>query len=234
MGSVFRFKEFEINQQGCAMKINTDGVLLGALISSKHPLRILDIGTGTGVIAIMLAQQFPHTIVDAVEIDEDAYKASRLNFENSKFTSRLNAILGSFETMKSVEKYDLIVSNPPFYTNSLHNPDARKKLARHADFDFFDKLLVFANENISDHGQLTLILPVELAEYIAAEGEKIGLHIVKKILIKSFEETEVIRHIITLSKLRTEISTEEFIIYESQGVYSDGYRILLKPFFLAF
>ena len=234
MGLVFRFKEFEINQQGCAMKINTDGVLLGALVHLELPTRILDIGTGTGVIAMMLAQRFPEASVDSVEIDEAAYQASLLNFQNSKFNSRIQGYSGAFEDLIVREKYDLIVSNPPFYTNSLHNPDARKKLARHTDFDFFDKLLHFSNKNLSVNGQLTLILPVELAEYVVSEGLKVNLYLAKKIELKSFKDTEVIRSIITLSKVQHDQITEEFIIYESKGVYSQAYKELLKPFFLAF
>src|SRR5690606_5311480 len=164
MGSVFRFKEFEINQEGCAMKINTDGVLLGAYVQANNPYRILDIGTGTGVIALMLAQRFQDANIDAVEIDIEAYQTSLDNFKNSPFASRIQGNLGSFEDLQVANKYDLIVSNPPFYTNSLHNPDARKKIARHADFDFFKKLLDFAKTNVSDKGQLDLILPNELAE----------------------------------------------------------------------
>lgn len=234
MGSVFRFKEFEINQQGCAMKINTDGVLLGALVHSQHPSRILDIGTGTGVIAMMLAQRFNEAVVDTVEIDEEAYQASLLNFQNSKFKTRIQGYSGSFEDLKNVDKYDLLVSNPPFYTNSLHNPDARKKLARHTDFNFFDKLLLFAKANLSDRGKLNLVLPVELADYVVGEGLKLDFHLVKKIDIKSFVDTEVIRNIITLSKVQHKILIEEFVIYESKGVYSQEYKELLKPFFLAF
>lgn len=234
MGSIFKFKEFEINQQGCAMKINTDGVLLGALVNSQYPSRILDIGTGTGVIAMMLAQRFPLSQVDAVEIDEDAYATAIQNFQNSAFSSRLQGYLGSFEDLKEIDNYDLLVSNPPFYTNSLHNPDLRKKLARHTDFHFFDKLLLFAKENLSDRGELNLILPVELADYMVREGLKLDFHLVKKIDIKSFVNTEIIRNIITLSKVKYEISIEEFIIYESKGMYSQEYKELLKPFFLAF
>ncbi len=234
MGSIFKFKEFEINQQGCAMKINTDGVLLGAIVHSQHPSRILDIGTGTGVIAMMLAQRFPLSQVHAVEIDEDAFATAIQNFQNSAFSSRLQGYSGSFEDLIDVDNYDLLVSNPPFYTNSLHNPDLRKKLARHTDFDFFDRLLAFAKTNLSERGELHLILPVELADYVVREGLKLDFHLVKKIEIKSFVNTEVIRNIITLSKVQYEISIEEFIIYESKGVYSQEYKELLKPFFLAF
>lgn len=235
MGSVFRFKEFEINQEGCAMKINTDGVLLGAYVQANNPYRILDIGTGTGVIALMLAQRFQDANFDAVEIDIDAYQTSLDNFKNSPFASRIKGNLGSFEDLQVANKYDLIVSNPPFYTNSLHNPDARKKIARHADFDFFKKLVDFAKTNLSDKGQLDLILPNELAEYVINEGKRQGLHLIKLVAIKSFSDSEVIRNIISLSRQTTEaFKKEEFVIYQEKSVYSEAYRTILKPFFLAF
>ncbi|MGN0003699.1 MAG: tRNA1(Val) (adenine(37)-N6)-methyltransferase [Sphingobacterium composti] len=235
MKSVFRFKQFEVNQQGCAMKINTDGVLLGAMVDANNPSRILDIGTGTGVIALMLAQRYSEAQVDAVEIDEDAHKTSIENFQNSPFASRIKGDLGSFEEMNVLNKYDLIVSNPPFYTNSLHNPDSRKKLARHADLDFFDKLLVFAKEYLSEQGQLNLILPVELAEYVILKGEELDFWLSKSIVIKSFTNSEVIRKIITLKREKVEKTIlEDFVIYQEKGVYSQSYRTVLKPFFLAF
>ncbi|NGM74388.1 methyltransferase [Sphingobacterium sp. SGL-16] len=235
MGSIFRFKEFEVNQQGCAMKINTDGVLLGATVAANNPTRILDIGTGTGVIAMMLAQRFTDAQVDAVEIDEEAFKRSTDNFQNSPFKNRIQAYFGSFEEVKSNFPYDLIVSNPPFYTNSLHNPDSRKKLARHTDFDFFNKLLVFAQEKLTLHGQLELILPVELAEYVIEHGHAMGLHLRKTITMRSFADSEVIRNLITLGKNSVESTIQDdFIIYEEKGVYSAEYRTVLKPFFLAF
>lgn len=235
MGSVFRFKEFEINQEGCAMKINTDGVLLGAYVQVNNPYRILDIGTGTGVIALMLAQRFQDANIDAVEIDIEAYQTSLNNFKHSPFASRIQGNLGSFEDLQKANKYDLIVSNPPFYTNSLHNPDARKKIARHADFDFFKNLIDFAKTNLSDNGQLDLILPNELAEYVINEGKRQGLHLIKLVAIKSFSDSEVIRNIISLSRQTTEaFKKEEFVIYQEKGVYSEAYRTILKPFFLAF
>src|SRR5690606_6808230 len=130
MRSVFRFKQFEVDQGSCAMKINTDGVLLGGSTYCTGAKRILDVGTGTGVIALMLAQSHPDALIDAVEIDEDAYQQASINFQNSGFAERLQVFPGSFTELQPESAYDLIVSNPPFYTNSLHNPDARKRLAK--------------------------------------------------------------------------------------------------------
>src|SRR5690606_10751482 len=172
--SIFRFKEFEVEQTGCAMKINTDGVLLGAMAGSDAPARILDIGTGTGVIAMMLAQRFPSASIDAVEIDSQAVATAQKNFQRSPFSDRLQVIGGSFEHVEREYLYDLIVSNPPFYTNSLHNPDQRKKTARHTDLTFFKTLLAFAQKSLQTSGKLQLILPTELAAEITAFAKDYG------------------------------------------------------------
>ena len=237
MGSIFKFKSFEVDQEDCAMKINTDGVLLGAIVETDSPKRILDVGTGTGVIALMLAQRFSDAKVDAVEIDELASKRAAYNFNNSLFSDRLNVFHSSFDEIKSANRYDLIVSNPPFYTNSLHNPDDRKKLARHTDIDFFKSLIDFSIDNLGIHGQLTLIVPLDLSNEIIALTNNSDLNLVSHIDIRSFSDKEIIRRIISFKKLstrNTNLRKDEFIIYEEKGVYSSQYKSILKPFFLAF
>ncbi len=233
--SVFRFKQFEVDQEGCPMKINTDGVLLGAMSFHDDPRRILDIGTGTGVIALMLAQQFPQAYIDAVEIDSLAVHRASKNFQNSIFSNRINALNGSFENINENSFYDLIVSNPPFYTNSLHNPDIRKKMAKHTDINFFRSMLDFANKRLRLGGSLQLILPTELATEIIELAQNHDLHLAQNIAVRSFENTAIIRQIIYLQKnLNTRNVQRDFVIYASKGIYSNGYRQLLKPFFLAF
>jgi tRNA1Val (adenine37-N6)-methyltransferase len=119
---MFHFKQFGVDQSGCAMKINTDGVLLGVLAEANNPKTILDIGTGTGVIALMLAQRYNHAIINAVEIDPAAAQTASNNFKNSSFNKRITLFAQSFEDFFnefSDRRYDLIVSNPPFFINSL-------------------------------------------------------------------------------------------------------------------
>ncbi|ERJ60574.1 tRNA1(Val) (adenine(37)-N6)-methyltransferase [Sphingobacterium paucimobilis] len=235
MGSVFKFKEFDVNQEGCAMKINTDGVLLGAMVESCEPSRILDVGSGTGVISLMLAQRFPNAVVDAVDIDETAYRRTLENFQASGFSARMCAHDGDFETVPTEAAYDLIVSNPPFYVNALHNPDPRKRVARHTDLAFFKRLITFADRRLSAGGKLQLILPIDLSEDILQYTDKEGLLLVKEVVVRSFAYSEPIRKIMFFSKDRN-VPTErnDFVIYEQKGIYSEEYQTLLKPFFLAF
>jgi tRNA1Val (adenine37-N6)-methyltransferase len=218
------------------MKINTDGVLLGAMAEpTGEPTNILDIGTGTGVIALMLAQRYNTALVDAVEIDAEAASCSLKNFQNSIFKDRLTLTEGSFETIDKPSHYDWIVSNPPFYTNSLHNPDERKKNARHTDMAFFKSLIVFANQMLKNDGETHLILPYTLASEVAALAKTVGLELTRSISVRSYPQSEVIRQIICLKKGLAKAKEEsDFIIYSEKGKYSEAYRQILQPFFLAF
>lgn len=235
MRSIFRFKQFEIDQGNCAMKINTDGVLLGSSTNFPEARRILDVGTGTGVIALMLAQSHPHALIDAVEIEEDACQQANINFQKSDFAERLQVFLGSFVDLQPELAYDLIVSNPPFYTNSLHNPDTRKRLAKHTDMLFFEKLLSFVSRYLTDSGQFKLIIPTTLAdEEIAPILSDYKLHVQNEMAITSFLGGVPIRKVWGVGKEAVPLKKHAFHIYVERGIYSDDYKALLKPYFLAF
>ncbi len=131
--------------------------------------------------------------------------------------------------------YDLIVSNPPFYTDSLHNPDERKKLARHTDLDFFAELLDFAALRLSDRGKLVLIVPTALAETLTKISAERGLYCSSEVQISSFEGESAIRKIVTFERLRVKLLAQRtFVIYATKGIYSEAYRNALAPYFLAF
>jgi tRNA1Val (adenine37-N6)-methyltransferase len=237
MSSLFRFKQFSVDQTGCAMKINTDGVLLGAMANADNPLKILDIGTGTGVIALMLAQRFPNAQIDAVEIDEIAAKTASENFKNSPFADRLRVHPMGFEAFFEQNpdtKYDLIVSNPPFYINSLLSPKQAKSVAKHADGSFFTKLIAAVAVHLSAAGCCWLILPVQTAQLIREELNKALLNIAQQIDIKSFNSDDPHRELLCISLGKPVLTTRDFTIYESPNYYSETYRQLLQPFFLNF
>lgn len=218
------------------MKINTDGVLLAAMVDANFPKRILDVGTGTGVISLMLAQRFPSAMIDAIEIDALAADTAQRNFEGSPFAARLTSHavpLGNFEPDAP---YDLIVSNPPFFLRSLQNDDRRKRMARHTDMDFFDELLTRSKRWLDSSGNLQVILPPALADVIEHKAGELGLSVRSTVKIRSFVSHPSIRRIFSLGKpVDADVSeANEFIIYERRGIYSAAYRELLKPFFLAF
>ena len=235
MGSIFKFKQFQVNQNGCAMKINTDGVLLGAIAVQQQAVHILDIGTGTGVIAMMMAQRFSEAKVDAVEIDPGAAAAAEQNFLHSPYAARMKAYAVAFEKFTTMVKYDLIISNPPYFVNDLKNPEKRKEIARHADEDFFDMLLRNAASMLNIYGSLWLILPVKQAEEVAVHAVLYKLYPGRIIHIYSDQSKPEFRRILCLHFRDTKPLQEEHVyIYESQGKYTDQYKQLLKDFFLAF
>lgn len=232
--SVFRFKQFEVDQRGCAMKINTDGVLLAVLAECEAPRHILDIGTGTGVIALMLAQRFGQAEVHAVEIDEVAASTAKRNFENSRFKNRLQVSATAIEQFNSVESFDLIVSNPPYFVNDLKNATEKKGLARHTDEVFFDELIAKVASLLSQKGSFWFILPIKQTQLLVEKAKAYGLLLTRQIHLHSDRRKPEFRRIACLSRAGGELASEHFYIYESEKVYTQAYQTLLKDFFLAY
>jgi tRNA1Val (adenine37-N6)-methyltransferase len=237
MPDIFRFKQFTVDQSGCAMKINTDSVLLGALVEADQPKTILDIGTGTGVIALMLAQRFKDAQIEAVEIDPIAAQTAGSNFINSPYSERLSIYLNGFEQFFNQypdKKYDLIVSNPPFFINSLKSPAANKELARHTDEGFFKKMIASISKHLTISGLGYFVLPLETAELARNIASENGLFIKKIISIHSYKDSAPHREILALSIDKTKAADERFVIYDAPKVYSKQYQELLKDFFTIF
>ena len=232
--SIFKFKQFEVDQTGCAMKINTDGVLLGATVTHPSPLAILDIGTGTGVIALMLAQRFPDALIHAVEIDAQAAETAEKNFQSSVFGRRLTTHHLGVQEFNSAQKFDLIVSNPPFFVNDLKNEEVRKGIARHADEYFFSMLIKKSSGLLADGGMIWLILPVKQAAEVIGIAAHYNLSLAERIHIHSDESKPTFRQIICLKKGEAVLKENDFYIYESLKQHTAAYKELLKDFFLAF
>ncbi len=233
---MFRFKQFSVDQSGCAMKINTDGVLLGAMAEAEQAKTILDIGTGTGVIALMLAQRYGDAIIDAIEIDSSAAATADRNFKNSIFHERLNIYRADiFEFDEHVErKYDLIVSNPPFYVDSLKSPGLKTNLAKHTDTAFLERLISKISMSLSPPGKSWLVLPMSLRNRIIEYAEENNIYVQDIIEVRSYSESSPHRMILSLSAINTLFVEGEIIIYDSKGLYSEMYRSLLQPYFIAF
>jgi tRNA1Val (adenine37-N6)-methyltransferase len=233
---MFRFKQFNVDQTGCAMKINTDGVLLGALAEANNPQSILDIGTGTGVIALMLAQRFIDAKIDAVEIDETAAATAKRNFEGSPFADRLTVFPQDFESYfkEHGQKYDLIISNPPFHINSLASPGAKRNLAKHADENFFEILLENVAKYLNIDGKCYFILPLQTAELVKVITGNLGLNLYQTISVLSYPNSDPHREILVLTLDDIKQKDGQFIIYAEPKVYSDGYQNKLRLFFTIF
>jgi tRNA1Val (adenine37-N6)-methyltransferase len=234
---MFRFKQFTVDQSGCAMKINTDGVLLGALAQSDHPESILDIGTGTGVITLMLAQRFPDALIEGVEIDEAAAQTAQRNFTHSPFADKLTLHAASFEVFFEAhphKKFDLIVTNPPFYINSLKSPGAARQMAKHTDKDFFERMVSAAAAHLTGNGTFWLILPPATASLVKVQARKHHLHLKHVVQILSYPVSVPHREILVFSSFAQEVTITDFVIYDSPKQYSTPYRIAFQHFFIIF
>lgn len=236
MDNIFQFKQFSVDQQSCTIKVNTDGVLLGALASAENPKTILDIGTGTGVIALMLAQRFLNAKIDAVEIDPISAETAQQNFNNSPFANRLNLYptsIQDFWLQKQHQPYDLIVSNPPFYLDTLTSPKENKTLAKHAVPQFFENLLHSVPSFLSEDGSFWLILPPKTASIVKELAQPI-LFLQQEISVSSFDNSLPHRYLLAFGLKQTKTIPASFTIYKSPKIYSDAYQNLLKDFLTIF
>lgn len=234
--SKFQFKQFSLEQDRCAMKIGTDGVLLGAWAPlENNPFSILDIGAGTGVIALMLAQRSHADQIDALEIDEEAYEQSVDNFENSSWSDRLFCFhAGLDEFMEEPEdEYDLIVSNPPFYTDDFKSATEQRDLARFADAMPFEDLIEAADLLLSENGIFAAIIPFKEEENFLALAAAFELYPLKITRVKGTPTTEIKRSLLAFSRIeKIDIPTDELIIETARHIYTPEYIELTKDFYL--
>jgi len=169
---MFQFKRFKIEQDLCAMKVGTDGVLLGAWARGGD--RMLDIGCGTGVIALMLAQRYLQGRVSALDIDEGAVRQTEQNVAQSPFADRVEVIQGAVQNFESSDCYDAIVSNPPFFVDSLNAPDPQRNIARHAETLTYSQLMQAAWRLLKDDGELSVVVPFDYRQRMEDEAIFVG------------------------------------------------------------
>ncbi len=232
--SWFQFQQFRINQDRCAMKISTDAVLLGTLANAKNPAKILDIGTGTGVLALMLAQRFPDAKVTAVEIDADAAGQAGENFRESPFSERLALVQGRIQDFPPEEKFGLIVSNPPFFPDHLKSPDSKRNRALHTDELSFGELIEKAASLLSPSGAFWVILPPRQMRDLEAIAEKSGLSLFQKTKVRDTAEKPVYREIGAFSLLNAGKNGDDLILKDGNLAYTGSYSALLSHFLLGY
>ena len=219
------------------MKVGTDGVLLGAWTSLAHdPTSILDIGTGTGVIALMLAQRSSAELIDALEIDEDAYEQAVENFENSDWGDRLFCYHAAFdefvEEMQDEEKYELIVSNPPFYTADYSSGDAKRDQARFAEALPFEELLEGVSLLLSKKGKFNVIIPHTEEEKFLSLAAGFKLFPQRITRVKGTPQSTVKRSLLEMSFLKGQPEVDELVIETARHQYTPEYVELVKDFYL--
>ena len=233
----FQFKQFRIIQEQSAMKVGMDGVLLGAWIDPSGAKRILDIGTGTGLIALMMAQKNQHALIDAIEIDQDAFQEAGMNFGQSDWKERIRIECCDFIEFadRTNLKYDLIVCNPPFFANGLKAPVQNRALARHSDSLPLDVLLSGATSLLRDNGRIALVLPVESLKEIEQLSVSNQLFVSRLCRIKPNPQKPIFRILVELTNTVCEINNECLMIeFEKHHDYTPEYMQLTKDFYLKF
>ena len=234
--SKFQFKQFSLEQDRTAMKIGTDGVLLGAWTPvEKNIFSILDIGTGTGIIALMLAQRSSASQIDALEIDENAFEQATDNFENSPWNDRLfcfHAALDEF-VEEPEDEYDLIVSNPPFYSEDYKSSNDQRDLARFQDAMPFEDLVEAAALLLSENGIFSVIIPFKEEENFLALAKEHKLFPLKITRVKGTPTTETKRSLLAFSRNENRtLRVDELIIETARHIYTPEYTALTKDFYL--
>lgn len=235
MTKPFRFKEFCIEQDQCAMKVGTDGVLLGAWASlNHHPNSILDIGAGTGLIALQLAQRSSAELIDAVEIDAKAHQQAVENFENSSWSDRLfcyHASLIEF-SQEIEEQYDLIVSNPPFFSNAFKSHDDQRNTARLTAALSFEQLLDSVVKLLSKTGRFSVIIPFEVEQQFIRLASARKLEVYRILHVKGTPSSTIKRSLIEFSTEQVKAEIKELIIETSRHQYTKAYTELVKDFYI--
>lgn len=230
----FQFKQFTINQDKCAMKVGTDGVLLGAWVNCTDAKSILDIGTGTGLIALMLAQR-SEAQIDAVEYDTDAAQQAQENVAASPFKDRINVFPVPFQEFEPQDnkRYDLIVTNPPFFNNSLKPPKENRSIARHGDTLNFTEILVGSKHLLNPQGKLSVILPLKEAEDFMDIAEEMGFFLVGQCHVMPHPEAKARRMLLTLALKKATCKKSQLQIETNvRHQYSPEFKALTAEFYL--
>ena len=231
----FTFKQFHVNQDRCAMKIGTDGVLLGAWTPLiNNPYNVLDIGAGTGILSLMLAQRSNAEQIDAIEIDEDAYEQCVENFETSPWSDKLFCFHAGLDEFvdEPEDEYDLIISNPPFYTDDYKSDNSSRDLARFEDALPFEELIEAAALLLSDNGIFSVIIPFKEEERFVSLCKELDLFPLKMTRVKGTPTSEIKRSLLAFCRIEQTPLIDELVIEISRHNYTPEYIELTKDFYL--
>lgn len=244
--SVFRFKNFSVTNEKSAMKVNTDGVLLGAVLTVKPSDRhILDVGTGTGTIALMVAQRLSalsgetprEAMIEAIDIDEASAEEAALNFQASSWSSVLSARHISLDDYILSDgcagRFDLIFSNPPYFEDSLQAPAARRNKARHTTSGLsYRELLEFSSSALTADGRFSIVLPAETEQNLLRHARMCGLFPFRTVRVRTVPRKAPGRIIVEFSRIRTENPEDLMLTIQNEGRYTEEYLSLTHDFYL--
>lgn len=236
--SFFRFKEFTIYQDKCAMKVCTDACVLGAWADVENAENILDIGTGTGLLALMAGQRNTKANIDAVELDPEAFFQASDNVAKSPFHSRIEVINAAIQEFNPAKKYDCIITNPPFFQSDLLSPKVQKNQAHHSTSLSFDELLLAIGTLLSEQGRYNILLPVDEAQIFTRKALNLGWILVKKLTLYHDKSKKPFRQIMTFKRNylsdNQNVGDALYIYEEDSKIYSSDFKQLLKDFYLIF
>ena len=228
----FRFKQFAVLNDRTAMKVGTDGVLLGAWCPVEGIHRVLDVGTGCGVIALMIAQRNGGAVITGIDIDDGAIEEANLNFANSPWGERLTANLADFNDLKDGDRYDLIVSNPPYFTDSLPSPEASRTIARHTRSLTYRQLIEGATRLLTSEGSLALISPTDAESDIIEAATFASLPVRRITRVIPVQGAAPKRTLWTLSRRDIPYKEDVLTIAHPDGTFTQEYIDLTRDFYL--
>lgn len=228
----FRFKQFTVWHDKCGMKIGTDGVLLGAWTDVSTARHILDVGTGTGLVALMLAQRTSAPVL-AIDIDEDAVWQAKENVASSPWSEQITCVQADYRLFEPSVRFDLIVSNPPFFVHSLKSPVDKRNIARHTDELSFAVLIEKSAQLLTPKGVLTLIIPTGEAENeVKKQAVQHGLHPFRQLYVCTKPDASPKRTLISFGFLACECQNDTIVIELERHVYSEAYKALTQDYYL--
>jgi tRNA1Val (adenine37-N6)-methyltransferase len=229
--SHFDFKHFSIQQQHSALKVGTDAMLLGSFAHFKTNVHLLDIGTGTGVLSLMMAQRFQFENITALEIDENALKDATINLQQSPFESNFRLLKQAFQSFQPEHLFDAIISNPPYFINSQQNIDTSKARARHTASLSYDDLIRGIIRCLTPEGKAWIILPIESLEELKQIISSSALIFIQELIYIEGKPGKTVRIIVCLTKKMTlKIQQSTFIIRDDDNSYTAAYKVLTKEF----
>ena len=225
----FKFRQFTVRQDRCAMKVGTDGTLLGAWARGGHT--ILDIGTGTGLIALMMAQRYPEAQVVGIDIDHEAVVQAKENVAASPFNiDIIEADAKTFNVQRST--FNVILSNPPYFVDSLECPDGQRTMARHTASLAYGELMAAVNRLLADDGEFSVVIPFDCKARMECEASLAGFFKVRECAVKTTPRKPPRRYLLAFRKHPDELELSEGIIETAPNVRSEWYQQLTKNFYL--
>lgn len=224
---IFKFRKFEVKQNSEVFSVGTDAVLLGALVDAGYASHALEVGSGTGIISLMLAQRFPELRITAVDVNEVAAQLSGKNFQQSPFKDRLAAMCADFKSFSPAQELDLIFSNPPYFEP---NTSEKSVIARQTRLLNFKDLIEKSRQLLSSRGRFSVIIPIEAETEFLGLANHYHLYLRRKVNIRGIAEGKIRRVILEFTRAKGDMDISELVIEKSPRVYSDQYLELTKDF----